>query len=140
MNISSRSQLSAAIGSMKRTFGFAYGVLCYVFLLGVFLRAIWFVWTMDSLGPQSPLSRALLIDASLLGLFAVQHSGMARQGFKRTWTKVVPPLLERSTYALVASLVLLAVVQFWRPLPGVIWTVRNPFAVMLLQVLFWFGW
>jgi len=125
---------------MKRAFGFAYGILCYVFLVGVFLRAIWFVWTMDSLAPQSSVSHALLIDASLLGFFAVQHSGMARQGFKRTWTKVVPPLLERSTYALVASLVLLAVVQFWQPLPGVIWTVRNPVAVMLLQVLFWFGW
>jgi len=125
---------------MKRAFGFAYGLLCYGFCLAVFLRAIWFVWTMDSLAPQSPVSHALLIDASLLGFFAVQHSGMARQGFKRTWTKFVPPLLERSTYVLAASLALLAVVQFWQPLPGVIWTVRNPVAVMLLQVLFWFGW
>ena len=121
---------------MKRAFGFAHGILCYVFLLGVFLRATWFVWIMDSLAPQSPVSHALLIDASLLGFFAVQHSGMARQGFKRTWTKLVPPLLERSTYVLVASLLLLAVVQVWQPLPGVVWTVRNPVAVMLLQLLF----
>ncbi len=125
---------------MNRALGFTYGILCYLFFLGVFLRAIWFVWTMDGLAPQSLLSRALLINAALLGSFAVQHSGMARQGFKRAWTKFVPPLLERSTYVLVASLVLLTVVQFWQPLPGVIWTVRNPAAVMLLQVLFWFGW
>src|SRR5215469_10054330 len=125
---------------MKRALGFAYGILCYLFFLGVFLRAIWFVWTMDNLVPQSPLSRALLINAALLGSFAVQHSGMARQGFKRAWTRFVPPMLERSTYVLVASLVLLIVVQFWQPLPGVIWTVHNPGAVMLLHVLFWVGW
>jgi methanethiol S-methyltransferase len=125
---------------MKRAFGFAYGILCYLFFLGVFLRAIWFVWTMDDLTPQSSLSRALLINAALLGSFAVQHSGMARQGFKRARTKFVPPLLERSTYVLMASLVLLMVVQFWRHLSGVIWTVRNPVALTLLQVLFWFGW
>jgi methanethiol S-methyltransferase len=125
---------------MKRALGLVYGILCYLFFLGVFVRAIWFVWTMDNLVPQSSLGRALLINAALLGAFAVQHSGMARQGFKRAWMKFVPPLLERSTYVLTASLVLLTVVQFWQPLPGVIWTVRNPAAVMLLQVLFWFGW
>lgn len=125
---------------MKRALGIAYGLLCYVFFLGVFLRAIWFVWTMDGLAPQSSLSRALLIDAALLGAFAVQHSGMARQGFKRAWTKFVPPLLERSTYVGMASLALLTVVLFWQPLPGVVWTVRNPAAVLLLQILFWFGW
>lgn len=125
---------------MKRALGFTYGLLCYLFFLGVFLRAIWFVWTMDDLAPQSTLSRALLINAALLGSFAFQHSGMARQGFKRAWTKFVPPLLERSTYVLMASLVLLTVVEFWQPLPGVIWTVRSPAAVTLLQVLFWSGW
>lgn len=125
---------------MKRTLGFAYGILCYIFFLGVFLRAIWFVWTMDNLGPQSPLSRALLINTALLGSFAVQHSGMARQSFKHAWTKFVPPLLERSTYVLTASLVLLTVVQFWQPLPGTIWAVHNSAAVKLLQSLFWFGW
>lgn len=125
---------------MKRTLGFVYGILCYLVFLGVFLRAIWFVWTMDDLAAQSPLSRALLINAALLGAFAVQHSGMARQGFKRAWTKLVPPLLERSTYVVVASLVLLTLVLFWQPVPGVIWTVHNPTAVMLLQIFFWFGW
>jgi methanethiol S-methyltransferase len=125
---------------MKRALGLSYGLLCYVFFLGVFLRAIWFVWTMDRPAPQSSLSRTLLVDAALLASFAVQHSGMARQGFKQAWTRFVPPLLERSTYVLMASLVLLAVVEFWQPLPGVIWTVRSPAAVTLLQVLFLLGW
>ncbi len=125
---------------MKRAMGFAYGVLCYVFFLGVFVRAIWFVWTMDNLAPQGPLSRALLINAALLGAFAVQHSGMARQGFKKAWTKVISPALERSTYVLAASAALLLVVEFWQPLPGVIWTIQNTAAVTILQAGFWFGW
>ena len=125
---------------MKRALALLYGVLCYVVFLAVFLRAIWFVWRMDSLAPTSPWVRALVIDAVLLGLFAVQHSGMARQGFKRVWTRIVPQPVERSTYVLIASLVLLAVVEFWQPLPGVVWHVKAPSAVMLLNVLFWFGW
>ncbi|HYX54283.1 MAG TPA: isoprenylcysteine carboxylmethyltransferase family protein [Candidatus Limnocylindrales bacterium] len=125
---------------MKRIFGFAFGIICYAVFLFVFLRAVWFVWTMDGLAAQAPLTSALLINAALLGAFAVQHSGMARQSFKRAWTKIVPPLLERSTYVLMASLVLLSVVEFWQPLPGTIWSVRNPAAVVLLNVLFWFGW
>jgi methanethiol S-methyltransferase len=125
---------------MKRAIGFTYGVLCYVFFLGVFLRAIWFVWNMDSLAPQGPLSRALLINAALLGAFAVQHSGMARQGFKRAWTKIIPSEVERSTYVLAASAALLVVVEFWQPIPGVIWAIQNPIAVTILHAGFWFGW
>ncbi len=125
---------------MKRVMGFAYGVLCYLFFLGVFVRAIWFVWTMDNLAPQGPLNRALLINAALLGAFAVQHSGMARQGFKRAWTKIVSPALERSTYVLAASAALLLVVEYWQPLPGVVWTVHNSAAVTILHAAFWFGW
>jgi len=125
---------------MKRALGFAFGVLCYGIFLGVFLRAIWFVWTMDVREPQSTLSHALLINAALLAAFAVQHSGMARQGFKRAWTRFVPHLLERSTYVLMASLLLLTVVEFWQPLPGVVWTVNDPTAVKILQALFWAGW
>src|SRR5215475_1582890 len=125
---------------MKRAIGFAYGILSYAFFLSVFLRAIWFVWTMDSMVPRGPLSRALLIDAALLGAFAVQHSGMARQGFKRAWTRIVSPALERSTYVLASSAILLVVVEFWQPIPGIIWTVRNPIGVTLLEGMFWFGW
>ncbi|HZQ18584.1 MAG TPA: isoprenylcysteine carboxylmethyltransferase family protein [Terriglobales bacterium] len=125
---------------MKRLLGFIYGILCYVFFLGVFLRSIWFVWKMDTNPAQGTLTHSLLIDAALLAAFAVQHSGMARQGFKNAWTRFVPPLLERSTFVLMASLALLAVVEFWQPLPGLIWMVTNPLAVKILQVLFWASW
>src|SRR5262249_30276532 len=126
--------------SMRRVMGFAYGVVSYLFFLGVFLRAIWFVWNIDNLAPQVPLSQALLINAALLGAFAVQHSGMARQGFKKAWTKIIPPELERSTYVLAASAVLLLVVEFWQPTPGTIWSIQNPMAVAVLHGMFWFGW
>src|SRR4029077_16810046 len=102
---------------MKRALWLLYGVLCYLFFLAVFLRAIWFVWTMDALPAKSPLGQAVLIDALLLGLFAIQHSGMARQGFKRAWTKLVQQPIERSTYVLVASAPLLAGVGFLLPQP-----------------------
>lgn len=125
---------------MKRLIGLLYGIVCYVFFLAVFLRAIWFVWTMDARPPRSSLWVALGTDAALLALFAVQHSGMARTGFKRVWTKLVPQPLERSTYVLLASAVLLAVVQLWQPLPLTIWTVLSPPVVMLLQGLFFLGW
>lgn len=125
---------------MKRALALSYGILCYVFFFAVFLRAMWFVWTMDTLPPRAPLGKALLIDAVLLGLFAVQHSVMARQGFKRAWTKIVPQPVERSTYVLLASLVLLAVVEFWQPLPGTLWTVRYRPAATFLEALFWLGW
>src|SRR5262249_16970111 len=95
---------------------------------------------MDGLATQAPLASALLINAALLGAFAVQHSVMARQGFKRVWTEIIPRPLERSTYVLMASLVLLAVVEFWQPLPGTIWTVQNAVAGAVLNALFWFGW
>ncbi len=124
---------------MKRALVLIYGVVCYIVFLGVFLRAIWFVWKMDSLAPVS-WQRGVLIDAGLLAAFAIQHSGMARQGFKRAWTRVVPREAERSTYVLFASLMLLAVVEFWQPLPGVVWRVQNASAVTTLNVLFWFGW
>jgi methanethiol S-methyltransferase len=125
---------------MKRFLGLLYGIACYLFFLAVFVRAIWFVWTMDTLEPRSTLTRALLINAGLLSAFAIQHSGMARQGFKRAWAKIIPRPLERSTYVFAASLALLMVVQFWEPLPGVVWTVHNAVAVKFLEVFFWSGW
>jgi methanethiol S-methyltransferase len=125
---------------MRRALGAVYGLLCYLVFLGVFVRAIWFVWTMDDLPLRAPLGRALIVDGALLASFAVQHSGMARRNFKRAWTRLVPPLLERSTYVIAASLALLAVVQFWQPLPGLVWSVSSPAAAALLRALFWAGW
>jgi protein-S-isoprenylcysteine O-methyltransferase Ste14 len=76
----------------------------------------------------------------LLGLFAVQHSAMARPGFKRWWTRLVPRSVERSTYVLFASVVLLILYWQWRPLVDPVWTARAPIAVAILHVIFWFGW
>lgn len=125
---------------MARYLALVYGVVCYVVFLGTFLYAIWFVWTMDAAHPPSAsLASALLIDAGLLTLFALQHSVMARQGFKRAWTKIVPHPLERSTYVLAASLALLAMIVFWQPIPGAVWSVQAPAAQKLLHVLFFAG-
>jgi len=86
----------------------------------------------------------LIIDAVLLSLFAVQHSVMARYWFKQRWTKVVAPLLERSTYVLIASLILLLMFWQWRPIgtspERVIWDVQNHTARLVLEGLFWLGW
>lgn len=117
-----------------------YGGVCYLVFLATFLYAIWFVWTMDRPAPQTSVVRALLIDAGLLALFAVQHSGMARQGFKRVWTRLIPQPIERSTYVLFASLALLVMIVFWQPIPVVVWQVESPAWRMVLQVLFWIGW
>ena len=121
---------------MGRILALVYGIVCYLVFLGSFLVAIWFVWTLDA--PRSdapPLARALLIDAGLLAFFALQHSGMARQGFKRAWTKIVPRPVERSTYVLFASLALLAVVVFWQPMTGIVWDIQAPAARILLNAL-----
>ena len=126
---------------MGRVLALVYGVVCYLIFLGTFLYAIWFVWTMDrAVEAEVPLGTAVLINALLLGLFAVQHSIMARQWFKRAWTKIVPRPVERSTYVLAASLALLILIRFWQPLPGVIWEVQAPGLALALQVLSGLGW
>lgn len=127
---------------MSRVLALAYGVVCYVAFLAAFLYAIWFVYTMDQKSPPpgSPWTTALIIDAVLLSVFALQHSIMARQGFKHAWTRIIPKPIERSTYVLFSSLALLLMYLFWRPLPGVVWNVQSPFLSTLLLILFGLGW
>ncbi|HEX2254457.1 MAG TPA: NnrU family protein [Thermoanaerobaculia bacterium] len=130
---------------MTRILATAYGFLAYGIFLVVFLYAIGFVGgfvvpkAIDS-GPTEPLGPTLLVDLALLGLFAVQHSVMARPGFKRWWTRWVPRPIERSTYVLLASLVLALLFWQWRPLPEPIWTAESAAVRGLLWGLFGLGW
>lgn len=129
---------------MGRLAAFLYGVLAYVVFFLVFLYAIGFVGNLavpKSIDlPPGPFSLgALIIDALLLGVFAVQHSVMARQGFKRVWTKVIPEPIERSTYVLLASLALILLFWQWRSMTGVIWEVQGLGRSGLILV-FWLGW
>ena len=130
---------------LKRIAFFAYGSLSYLIFLGTFLYAIGFIGnfgvptTLDG-AARRPLGIALAIDVALLTLFAVQHSVMARKGFKDWWTRVVPKPLERSTYVLFSSLALILLFWQWQPLGGVVWSIDDPAGRMVLRGLFAFGW
>ena len=129
---------------MGRFIAFTYGVAAYIVFFCTFLYAIGFVGdlvvprSVDT-GPAAPFGVAVVVDLALLGLFAVQHSVMARQGFKRWWTQFVPKPVERSTYVLFASLTLALLFWQWRPLPTVIWAVDGEVGKLALRALFFAG-
>jgi protein-S-isoprenylcysteine O-methyltransferase Ste14 len=130
---------------MSRLLVFVYGVVSYALFFVTYLYAVGFVGnlvvpkSLDS-APTSPLGTALAINLGLLGLFAVQHSVMARPAFKRLLLRWIPAAAERSTYVLASSLALILLFWQWSPLGGVIWDVQDPAARAVLYAAFGFGW
>jgi methanethiol S-methyltransferase len=123
---------------------FVYGSVSYLIFFATFLYAIGFLGnvivpkSIDS-GRTAPLGVALLVNAGLLAIFAVQHSVMARPWFKRMWTRVIPRQAERSTYVLLSSLALILLFWLWQPIGGVIWNVEQPALRIVLYGLFALG-
>lgn len=130
---------------MKRISGLFYGVLSYTIFFATFLYAIGFVGNIyvpkgiDSI-PNIPMTQALLINLGLLGVFAVQHSVMARPFFKRWLTKFIPQSMERSTFTLASSLALILLFWLWEPMGGLVWSITSPTGIALMYVGFAFGW
>ena len=130
---------------LRKSLVLFYGIVCYMLFFIVFNYAILFIGniivspSLDTLA-EVDLATALMIDLGLLGAFAVQHSVMARPAFKRWWTKIIRPEVERSTYVLLSSLLLAAIVFFWQPLGGVIWQLTDPLAIGVVYALFGIGW
>ncbi|MEM1402619.1 MAG: methanethiol S-methyltransferase [Pseudomonadota bacterium] len=115
---------------MKRALIFTYGIGSYLLFFVTFLYSIGFIGnfgvpkSIDS-APTLPLGNALLIDLGLLAIFAIQHSGMARPAFKRWLTRYIPEAAERSTYVLLSTVAMAAMMAFWQPLGGVIWAIEG---------------
>jgi methanethiol S-methyltransferase len=147
--------MQASVSLPKRASYLVYGAACYAFFLATFVYAIAFVgnfWpalglegelfrSMDFGGSPASFGEALLIDLALLGVFAVQHSVMARRGFKRWWTRIVPAAVERSTFVLAASACLALLFWQWRPIgTTVLWDVSQGLGAKLLIGLSLAGW
>lgn len=140
---STRSRTGSSAGAV---IAFGYGVLCYLSFVAVLAYGIAFLAdvvvprTVDSGGPHAGWVVAAVVDAALLGVFAVQHSVMARPAFKRHWTRLVPPYVERSTYVLASSAALALAFWQWRPIPTLVWDVSAPAGRAAIWVLFVLGW
>lgn len=125
--------------------GIVYGLIAYAVFLASFLYAVGFVgnWvvpkSIDSPAVSGPME-SLLVNMLLLGLFAIQHSVMARPGFKAFWTKIVSKSIERSTYVLISSLLLLLLFWQWRPMTAIVWDIPGYPVRVSVQGLHWAGW
>ncbi len=138
---------------MKKTLTLGYGALSYALFFLSFLYLVGFLAnvvvprSVDHGNPLvgdpsdgTTLGMAVLVDVALVVLFGLQHSVMARSGFKRRWTRVVPPAIERSTYVLLASLILLVTFRVWRPIPIVVWSIASPAWTAVVWGAFAAGW
>lgn len=130
---------------MKRTAILIYGAASYAIFFGVFLYLIGFVGnfivpaTIDG-EATTPFLDALIINLALVGLFGVQHSVMARPGFKRLWTRVIPKEAERNTYVLLTSVALIILFWQWRPMDGTLWHIENPIGQGIMYGFYALGW
>ena len=130
---------------MKKILSLSYGLVCYLAFFGTFLYAIGFVGNLfvpksiDG-APDAPLLTAVFVNASLLLLFALQHSIMARPAFKRWWTRIIPEHLERSTYVLLASGCLMLMMWQWQPVGGIVWSIESETVKTVLSVTYLLGW
>jgi len=131
-----------------RILGFLYGIVAYLVFFVTFLYAIGFLEDLvvpitidgDSAAPAAPLAQALIVNLVLMSIFAIQHSVMARQQFKRWWTKFVPASVERTTYVLLASLALALLIWQWRPMPAIVWQIADPQLAAAVTGLSFLGW
>jgi protein-S-isoprenylcysteine O-methyltransferase Ste14 len=131
---------------MSRAAALVFAIACYAIFFATFLYLIVFVGdftfaakTVDA-GPHAPTVVAAIVDLILISLFGLQHSAMARPAFKRWWTRIVPPQMERSVYVLSASIMLIILFVGWRPIDAIVWNVTNPAFSSILWLLFWAGW
>lgn len=136
------AQLAEQNGLTRRALALSYAAVCYAIFLISFLLFIAFAAGVSpfSTGRGEPSWWAALADAGLVLGFGLQHSIMARTWFKRAWTRIVPEPVERATYVLAASLMLLSVILFWQPIPGALWDVSSTLGRTALWGIFGFGW
>jgi len=131
---------------MSRAINLLFAIIAYAIFFATFLYLICFVGNIPlvpqtvDVGTQAPVVTAVIIDLALIALFGVQHSVMARQGFKRWWTTLIPRTAERSVYVLMASAALIVLMALWRPIDAIVWSVTAPMASNLIQAVFWAGW
>jgi methanethiol S-methyltransferase len=121
-----------------------YAIVSYAVFLVSFLYALGFfdnflVPKSIDVGNPANLSEAVVVDLLLLGIFAIQHSIMARPAFKRWWARILPVTCQRSTYVLLSSLILLLLFWQWRPIPTPVWHTEG-MAAWLLTGVYWLGW
>lgn len=130
---------------MKKSIFFLYGVLSYLVFFISFLYAIGFVGSLFvpksiNTGLESSFTESIIINLLLLSVFAIQHTIMARPAFKKWWTTIINPAIERSTFVILTSLILLLIFWQWRPMTEMIWEVQNETYVLVINIIFWAGW